>query len=256
MRALVSALMIAALAGPALAGQTVVLRNDVSASGPVTLGDLFDGAGSASGVVVAPAIKSGSLILRVAAVQAAAARAGLDWNNEQGVSRIIVHSGAAASAPSAAGSTPVARPGAAVQVLAYSRNLEAGEIIQAGDLTWAKAVQATAGAPRDADQLIGKMARRPLREGGFASTRDVTGATVIKKGDLVTVSYIDGAVSLTMQGKALGPAAVGDPVGIVNTAAKTSIQAIASGPDQAVVGPEAEQLRAQALLDPSQIASR
>jgi flagella basal body P-ring formation protein FlgA len=256
MRILITALLIAGLAGPALAGQPVNLRNDVTTSGPVTLGDLFDGAGPASSVVVAPAVKSGSLILDVAAVQQAAARAGLTWTNEQGVRRIIVHSGAGASSSSAAASMSATRPGAALQVLAYSRNLEAGEIIQADDLTWAKAIQSTAGAPRDADQLIGKAARRPLREGAAASTRDVIGATVIKKDDMVSVSFIEGGVTLTMQGKATTAAALGDPVGIINTATKKTIQAIAAGPDQAVVGPEAEQIRAQALLNPSQLALR
>ncbi len=255
MRTLIAAVMMTCLAGPALAGQAVVLKNDVMASGPVTLGDLFDDAGSAAGVVVAPPVKSGSLVLDVAAVQQAANRAGLDWSNPQGVRLVIVHAGAPASAPAAA-AAGVPRPGAAVQVLAYSRSLEAGEVIQADDLTWAKAVQAPAGAPRDADQLIGKQARRPLREGAVASTRDAVSATVIKKGDMVRVSYTNDEVSLTMQGKASGPAAVGDPVSILNTATKTTIQAVASGPDQAVVGPEAEQIRAQALLNPSQTALR
>jgi flagella basal body P-ring formation protein FlgA len=59
-----------------------------------------------------------------------------------------------------------------------------------------------------------------------------------------------------MQGKAVAAAAVGDPVSILNTLAKTTIQAVASGPDEAVVGPQAEQIRAQALLDPSKLAAR
>jgi flagella basal body P-ring formation protein FlgA len=254
MRILISALVMACLAGTALAGQAVVLKNDVVASGPVTLGDLFDGAGSAAGVIIAPPVKSGSLVLDVSLVQQAAGRAGLDWTNPQGVRLVIVHAGASASAADTA--TSVSRPGAVVQVLAYSHSLEAGEIIQADDLTWAKAVQAPAGAPRDADQLIGKAARRPLREGSPASTRDVVEATVIKKGDMVRVSYTNDEVSLTMQGRAASSAAVGEPVSVVNTTTKITIQAIASGPDKAVVGPEAEQIRAQALLNPSQIALR
>jgi flagella basal body P-ring formation protein FlgA len=255
MRILITALMMTCLAGPALAGQAVVLKNDVVASGPVTLGDLFDGAGSAAGVIIAPPVKSGSLVLDVSAVQQAASRAGLDWSNSQGVRLVIIHAGAPASTSGAAPAS-ASRPGATVQVLAYSRSLEAGEVIQADDLTWAKAVQAPAGAPHDADQLIGKAARRPLREGAVASIRDGVSATVIKKGDMVRVSYANEGISLTMQGKAAGPAAVGDPVSVINTATKTAIQAIASGPDQAVVGPEAEQIRAQTLLNPSQTVLR
>jgi flagella basal body P-ring formation protein FlgA len=258
MRRVVCVLLIAALAGPALAGQTVSLKNDVTAQGPVTLGDLFEGAGAASGVVIAPAVTSGALTIDAAIVQQAASRAGLVWTNEQGVRRVVVHSGVSGSAAGMVGAAgpAAAKPGAMVSVLAYVRNLDAGEVVQAEDLTWAKAVAAPAGAPRDADQLIGKQAKRPLREGGLASARDVTGATVIKKDDMVSVIFEDDGVSVSMQGKALGSAAVGDAVGVLNPSTKKVVQAIASGPDTAVVGPAAERLHGQALTSSPQIALR
>lgn len=256
MRLIVPALMITALAGPALAGQAVSLRNDVTAQGPVTLGDLFDGAGSASGVVIAPAVTGGTLVIDAAIVQQAASRAGLVWTNEQGVRRVVVHGGAGGSTASSASAPTAARPGAMVSVLAYVRNLDAGEVIQAEDLTWAKAVAAPAGSPRDADQLIGKQVKRPLREGGLASTRDVTGATVIKKDDMVSVIFQDDGVSVSMQGKALGSAAIGDTVSVLNPTTKKTVQAIASGPGEALVGPAADRLRGQTLTNSPQIALR
>ena len=260
MRLIVSALVIAsvaglALAGPALAGQSVSLRNDVTARGPVTLGDLFEGAGAASAVVIAPPVTNGSLTIDAAILQQAASRAGLAWTNEQGVRRVVIHSGASGSASSTAG--PVAaKPGSMVSVLAYVRNLDAGEVVQAEDLTWATAITAPAGAPRDADQLIGKQAKRPLRQGGLASARDVTGATVIKKDDMVNVVFEDDGISVSMLGKALGSAAIGDTLGVLNPSTKKVVQAIASGPDEALVGPAAERLRGQALTSSPQIALR
>ena len=59
-----------------------------------------------------------------------------------------------------------------------------------------------------------------------------------------------------MKGKAKGPAAVGDNVDVVNTVSGKVIQAIASGPGRALVGPEGQALRATALTDPSRLASR
>ena len=255
MRRIVSVLMIAALAGPALAGQTVSLKNDVNAQGPVTLGDLFEGAGAASGVVIAPAITGGALTIDATTIEQAASRAGLVWANEQGVRRVVIRSGRSDTSGGVA-SAAAAKPGAMVSVLAYVRNLDAGEVVQAEDLTWAKAIAAPAGAPRDADQLIGKQAKRPLREGGLASARDVTGATVIKKDDMVSVIFEDDGVSVAMQGKALGTAAVGDAIGVLNPSTKKVVQAIATGPDTAVVGPAAERLRGQALTNSPQIAIR
>ena len=46
-----------------------------------------------------------------------------------------------------------------------------------------------------------------------------------------------------LQGKALTGAALGEAVDILNPASRKIIQAIASGPDEAVVGPSAEQVK-------------
>ena len=54
MKAFVPALAALLIATPALAGQAVSLRSDTTdADGRITLGELFDGAGAASDVVVA-----------------------------------------------------------------------------------------------------------------------------------------------------------------------------------------------------------
>jgi flagella basal body P-ring formation protein FlgA len=250
MRLIAAIVLCAAMASPAFAGVPVTLRNDTSASGPITLGDLFDGAGRASNVVVAQGVTSGSVVLDAAQVQRVAINAGLTWANEQGLRRVIVHAGAAA--PSA----PVAGRAGNVEVLTWKRSLDAGEIIAAEDLTWSKAVAAPAGAPRDPDQLIGKAVKRPLREGASASLRDVANPVVIKKDDLVTVIYAVDGVNVSMQGKAVTTAALGEPVTVMNTTSKKLIQAVASGVAQALVGPQADALRAQTLASNPLIASR
>ena len=47
---LIGVVAVLSWAAPALAGQPVVLRGQVAASGPITLGDLFDSSGEASNV--------------------------------------------------------------------------------------------------------------------------------------------------------------------------------------------------------------
>jgi flagellar basal body P-ring formation protein FlgA len=77
-----------ALGSAALAGQPVSLKSETVAQGKITLGDLFDGAGRASGVVVAPAPNpGGTMVLDAGLVQRAAMSSGLSWSNEQGVRR-------------------------------------------------------------------------------------------------------------------------------------------------------------------------
>ena len=53
-------------------------------------------------------------------------------------------------------------------------------------------------------------------------------------------------------GKAMRNAAVGEPVAILNTASNRVIDAVATGPGQAIAGPAADQARA----NPQQFAAR
>lgn len=236
-----------ALACPAAAGQ-VSLRGTVSSSGDITLGDLFDNAGSAGSVFVGYGAPPGeSAVLDAAAVQRIARDHGLDWANPDGIRRLIVPASGVA----------VGRSPQMADVLTYTRNLMAGDIVQPEDLTFARspAFAVPPDAPRDAQAVIGKAARRPLRSGAPVAAHDIGPAQVIHRDDVVEVSYDADGISLVLQGKAQGAAALGEPVEILNTASKKVIQAIATGPGQAVVGPEAAQIRATLMTTPAQFAA-
>ncbi len=243
-RVLLLTLCAALTATPALAGPVSLKADVADADGRVTLGDLFDGAGGAADLLVAT--RSGpSVVLDAGAVQMAARRAGLDWGNPQGLRRIVVRAGvAAASATAARGN---------VEVLAWARSVNAGEVIQPTDMVWSKAAGAPSDAPRDADALIGMAARRPLREGAVVSMRDVAARQVIKSGDMVEVTWSNGGITLTIQGKALANASAGQTFNVQNTASKKVIEAVAIAPGQAVTGPEAQRLKA---AGPAQYAAR
>ena len=235
-----------ASAGAAFADQPVRLRGAPVAKGPITLGDLFDNAGEAAPVVIGtPAPVGQSAVLDAGIVQQLARQHGLAWDNTGGVRRITVLSVAAGE-----------RPGHTVEALTFTHSLMAGDVIQAADLGYAEVPNfaAAAAPPRDAQDVIGKMAARPLRAGAPVSMHDIAAPLVIKRDDMVQVDYDADGVTLTMQGKAIAAAAVGEPVSVLNTVSKKIIQAVASGPDQAVVGPEAQRLRA-ANTAPVQFAS-
>lgn len=237
MRAVLTLIAAFALAGPALAGQAVSLKADTaSANEIVTLGDLFDGAGAAARTPVAT--RSGANVtLDAAAVQMAARRAGLDWANAEGLHKIVVHGGPAATAPGA-----LAAHGN-IDVLTYTRNLTAGEIVQPTDLAWIKAAAAPNDAPNDAEAVIGQAAKRPLRAGGVVQVRDVGAAQVVKAGDIVTVTYEAEGISLVLEGKAMGMAGVGENLPVQNTLSKKVVQTVVTGPGQAVAGPAADQMK-------------
>ncbi len=247
--------LIWALASPAHAAD-VTLRAAPAAAGRITLGDLFDGAGQASGVFVAPAGPAGGqAVLDAGAVQMAAKRAGLDWANAEGRRRIVVASVAAAPAPPPGASARAAPGGKRRQALAYARNLNAGDMVSASDLVWSDAAVAPGDAPSDPDAAIGKAARRPLREGAAVALHDLASPRVIKRDDVIDVAFEDEGISLVLQAKALGDAAIGDTVAVQNLASKKTLAAVASGPGRAVVGPAAEALKA-APFDAYRLASR
>lgn len=101
----VAALMVA---GGAVAGPVTLKSNPVDSDGRVTFGDLFDGAGAASDVVVGT--RSGpSIVFEAGQLQSLARQSGLDWANPAGLRRVVVRNAAAApaTAPTASGSSAV-----------------------------------------------------------------------------------------------------------------------------------------------------
>lgn len=254
MRLITLAIAAALIACPALAGPVTLRDQPVDSDGRVTLGDLFADAGAAAGVVIAA--RSGpTAVLDAGAVQAQAARAGLAWSNPQGLRRIVVREGAVAADASARPAASTAgRAGATAEVLTYSRSLAAGDIVQPEDVAWTtvQAHLAQGGAPRDAAEVIGLSARRALRAGAAVSARDLSSPQVIARNDAVQVAYVVGGVRLTVTGRALRNAALGEPVAILNASSGRTIDAVASGPGQAVAGPAALNARNH----PQQFAAR
>jgi len=250
------ALLLAALAAfvtPVLADPVTLVAAPMDDDGRVTLGELFEGAGAASGVVVAT--RTGpTVVLDAGLLQAAARQSGLVWANPQGLRRIVVRQGVSPGAASTPSPTTAARRGQTVEVLTYARSLAAGEVVQPEDVVWAtvQAHQANGAGPQDAETVIGLSARRALRAGTPVAVRDLTAPQVIARNDMVQVSFIADGVTLTVTGRATRDAAAGDPLPVLNLQSGRTIDAVAVGPGEAVTGPGAAAARA----NPRHFASR
>lgn len=241
-RILALAALMAAAAAPALAAPVSLKAQPVAKGASVTLADIFDGAtGPAAAIVVARTPSPGlNAVLDAVQVQRTARINGFDWDNTQGVRRIIVSS--------QLGNTPApgVQAGRARQVLSYARNINVGEKVDASDLVWSDGLVAPSDAPDDPDAVIGMVARRPLRLGSAVGSHDVSPPKVVRRDEIVSVVYRMNGVSLVLQAKAMSDAAAGESLQLMNPQSKKVIEAVASGPGQAVVGPEAQRLKSLA----------
>ncbi|WP_295195652.1 flagella basal body P-ring formation protein FlgA [uncultured Brevundimonas sp.] len=102
----------------------------------------------------------------------------------------------------------------------------------------------TEATPADAALAVQPTARAAYRPGAAPQ--------VIARNDMVRVTYQVGGVNLAVMGKAMRSAGLGEPVAIMNTASNRVIDAVASGPGQAIAGPGADMARA----NPQQFAAR
>jgi flagellar basal body P-ring formation protein FlgA len=246
-RLLLLTALAAAIPAIASAGAPVSLRaSPVAYEGVVTLGDLFDGAeGSARSVVVGRSPAGGQAVLDSGQVQTAAHAAGLDWDNTAGLRRVIVTMARGDARPTS-GESHASRRGRTAQVLVYAHNMMAGDVISAGDLEWSDAAIAGSDAPHDPDMVIGKLARGPLRAGAAIAIHDLTSPKVVRRGDMISVDYVSDGVSLSLEAKAMNDAAAGDSVQAMNLSSKKMIDAVATRPGHAAVGPGADAARAGA----------
>ncbi|WP_119301938.1 flagellar basal body P-ring formation chaperone FlgA [Dongia deserti] len=104
------------------------------------------------------------------------------------------------------------------QIPVPKRLISAGETIVAEDLEW-QAVHLTrlsGNSLTDAEQLIGRMAKRPLKAGQILRQSDVAVSPVIRKNDLIRLVVKTGQMTLSVQGKAMQDAALGQSIRVIN----------------------------------------
>jgi len=247
----------------ALAGQAVELKPHPVARVYITLGDLFENTpeAAASFVVIHAPPPGLDAVLEASEIQMLARRKGLDWSNAQGLAHITVASlpgGASAPRRALTRSGPAAtrrapRDGQSAspdRTLVYARNLSAGEILEASDLQWSSTAVAGGDGLSNPALAIGKSARHPIRAGAPVEAYDLTSPKLIHAGDAVEVAYENDGVVLTLEARALSDATLGDTVEVINPTSKKTIEAVASAPGRALVGPRADALKASMLSPP------
>ena len=247
-------LLAALLLAPSLAvaqSATLVLKDNVStADSSITIGDLFDNAGSAGDVVLGTRTGA-TTILDAAIVQTIAARNGVVWDNPRGLRRIMVASAGDQTSTTATSAVVSAQAPAAagnISVLTFVHAMNSGDIVQPEDLTYARVAATSGNLPGDIQTVIGKTVRFPIREGAVIHITDLTSPTVVKRSESVSVTWTQNGLSLTMSGTAQKDAAVGDLIQVQNPASKKLVDTVITGPGQGVAGQAADQMRSRQFL--------
>ncbi|MFM1975718.1 MAG: hypothetical protein RL145_564 [Pseudomonadota bacterium] len=240
------------LAQSAQAGPILTLKaNPRSDKAQITFGDVFDNAGAAASQPIARSPGPGQMVVFGAGpLQARARAAGLNWPNREGLRQIVVNGPGrteplipiqpTASSPSIPdirqrASAPLA-PARPEAVAVLGRTIQRGETIEAEDVVW---IDTPANAPRDAladpEALIGKTAKRVLLANTPLRAMDVMDTPSVRRNEPVTLIYEAQGLKLSVRGKALGDAAIGATVKVLNPQSNKVLEAIVDGPGTARV---------------------
>jgi len=140
------------------------------------------------------------------------------------------------------GAAPLHIAGIADEVMSVpvlARPYQRGEVVADADLAWQnlRITSLSRSIITDAKQLVGLAAKRPLRSGQPLQSSDIERPVVIAKGALVTITYEVPGLSLSDQGRALEPGAVGDTISVLNPGSHKTLLATVVSPDRVRLEP-------------------
>ena len=132
------------------------------------------------------------------------------------------------------------RAEAVVDLPVLARPVARGEVIAAADIDWIQLAEGRVRAEHLAseDALVGMAARRALRPGAPVRELDVEAPSIIERGEIVSLVFQSGALTLAARARAMEDGAEGELIRFVNLQSNRTVEAVAEGPGRArVAGP-------------------
>ncbi len=123
----------------------------------------------------------------------------------------------------------IAEPVMRVPVLAHA--LSRGEMVTRHMIDWIELPERRVNRTMvlDVEQLVGMEVQRPLKAGQPLRISDVRHPLMVEKGSLVTMTVVNGALSLSATGKAMQDGAMGETIRLINTSTNRMIEAKVTG---------------------------
>ena len=124
------------------------------------------------------------------------------------------------------------------QIPVVSRRLNRGDIIKQNDIEWInlRERKVRRNYLENEAKIIGMAARRHIAPKTPLTANHIERPQLVKKGGIVNIALVSGAMRLTTQGRSLENGSLGDTIRIKNTRTKKIIEAKVTGADSAKVG--------------------
>lgn len=121
----------------------------------------------------------------------------------------------------------------------FNRMVTPGEIITKADITWQKfpVRRVNRNVTTSTTDMVGQTVRRAVSAGQLIRETDITMPVVISRGSLVSMTFVNGALSLTTQGRALEDGGKGDVIRVMNDKSNQTVEAKVMGPDSVLIQP-------------------
>ena len=125
-----------------------------------------------------------------------------------------------------------------VDVPVLAHRVAAGEVLALDDIHWITVRGQTLQKHSilAAEDLVGLTPKRTLRPGVPISTADVQRPILVSKGDIVVIALQTPLMLLSARGQALSNGSKGDAIRVANLQSRQVVEAVVSGPGQAIVG--------------------
>ena len=140
--------------------------------------------------------------------------------------------------PGGAVETISGRAEAVMDLPVLTRPVARGAVIAASDIDWIRmpASQVRAEHLTTLDALVGMAARRALRPDQPVRGYDIEAPAIITRGEIVSLVFTSGALTLAARARAMEDAAQGEVIRFVNLQSNRTVEAVAEGPGRARVG--------------------
>ncbi|HPE46802.1 MAG TPA: flagellar basal body P-ring formation chaperone FlgA [Hyphomonas sp.] len=115
----------------------------------------------------------------------------------------------------------------AIALSADASAVIASDVIRAGDRVTLANVTTEEGDTVSAENpLIGQEVRRTVYKGQAITPDNTRAPMLVKRNQVVTLKYINGALEITTTGRALGEAGLNETVTVLNQSSKQTVQGV------------------------------